>query len=241
MHLDDLVRRDRAGGDASGDDASEIGIGLQNGAEHAEWSVPRSCGGATCAMMQIEQGRHAAVFRPIGRARHPALLGRAIEDGKVELLFGRVEGRKQDRTLRSPRRSGRASERSTLLMMTIGLSPTLSALDTTNLVCGSGPSAASTSTQRAIDHVEDALHLAAEISVARGIDDVDARALPEDGGHLGQDGDAALALEIVGIERALGDALVLAEGAGLLQQAVDQRGLAMVDVSDDGDIAQLHK
>ena len=41
---------------------------------------------------------------------------------------------------------GRASARSTLLMMTIGLSPTLSALVTTNLVCGSGPSAASTST-----------------------------------------------------------------------------------------------
>ena len=64
--------------------------------------------------------------------------------------------------------------------------------------------------------------------------------LPEDRGHLGQDGDAALALEIVGIHRALGDALILAEGAGLLQQAVDQRGLAMVDMGDDGDIAQIH-
>src|SRR5205807_2116136 len=41
---------------------------------------------------------------------------------------------------------GRASGRSTLLMTTIGFSPTLSALETTNLVCGSGPSAASTST-----------------------------------------------------------------------------------------------
>src|SRR6266404_2433060 len=41
---------------------------------------------------------------------------------------------------------GRASGRSTLLITTIGLSPTLSAFDTTNLVCGSGPSAASTNT-----------------------------------------------------------------------------------------------
>ncbi len=41
---------------------------------------------------------------------------------------------------------GRASGRSTLLMTTIGFRPTLSALETTNLVCGSGPSAASTST-----------------------------------------------------------------------------------------------
>ena len=42
---------------------------------------------------------------------------------------------------------GRASERSTLLMTTMGLSPIFSALETTNLVCGSGPSAASTSTR----------------------------------------------------------------------------------------------
>ena len=42
--------------------------------------------------------------------------------------------------------SGRASGRSTLLISTIGFSPILSALPSTNLVCGSGPSAASTST-----------------------------------------------------------------------------------------------
>ena len=39
----------------------------------------------------------------------------------------------------------RASERSTLLISTIGLRPRRSALPSTNLVCGSGPSAASTS------------------------------------------------------------------------------------------------
>ena len=94
--------------------------------------------------------------------------------------------------------------------------------------------------QSAIDHVEDALDLAAEIGVARRVDDIDARVLPEDRGHLGEDGDAALALEVVGIHGALGDALVLAERAGLLQQPVDQRGLAMVDVGDDRDVAQIH-
>ena len=41
---------------------------------------------------------------------------------------------------------GRASALSTLLTQTIGLRPILSALPTTNLVCGIGPSAASTST-----------------------------------------------------------------------------------------------
>src|SRR6185295_2053020 len=42
--------------------------------------------------------------------------------------------------------TGRASARSTLLITTMGLRPILSAFDTTNLVCGSGPSAASTRT-----------------------------------------------------------------------------------------------
>src|SRR5215211_5031235 len=41
---------------------------------------------------------------------------------------------------------GRASDRSTLLITTMGLRPTLRALETTNFVCGSGPSAASTRT-----------------------------------------------------------------------------------------------
>jgi hypothetical protein len=88
--------------------------------------------------------------------------------------------------------------------------------------------------------VEDALDLAAEIGVAGRVDDVDARVLPVDRGRLGEDGDAALLLEIVGIHRAFGHALVLAERAGLLEQFVDQRGLAMVDVRDDRDVAEFH-
>ena len=87
---------------------------------------------------------------------------------------------------------------------------------------------------------EDALDLAAEIGVARRVDDVDARALPDDRGRLGEDGDAALALEVVRVHGALGDLLVVAEGAALLQQAVDQRGLAVVDVRDDRDVADVH-
>ena len=93
---------------------------------------------------------------------------------------------------------------------------------------------------RAVHHVEDAFDLAAEIGMAGRIDDVDAHILPDDRGHLGEDGDAALTFEVVGIHRALGDALVLAERARLLQEPIDQRGLAVVDMSDDGDIAKLH-
>src|SRR5262249_22667392 len=76
--------------------------------------------------------------------------------------------------------------------------------------------------------------------MAGRIDDVDASVLPENRGALGQDGDATLSLEVIGIERALGHPLVLAERAGLLQQPVDQRGLAMVDMGDGRLVAQSH-
>ena len=58
-----------------------------------------------------------------------------------------------------------------------------------------------------------------------------------DGGVLGENRDAALALEVGVVHRALGDALVGAERAALVQQRVDERGLAVVDVGDDGDVA----
>ncbi len=93
---------------------------------------------------------------------------------------------------------------------------------------------------RAVDHREDALDLAAEVGVAGRVDDVDAMLLPHHRGRFGQNGDAALFFEVVGIHHALGDALVLSEGAGLLEKTVDEGGFAVVDVGDDGDVAQFH-
>ena len=89
-HLDRLVRRDRAGGDAAGDDAAEIGIGLEDGAEQAERPV-LDLGRGDVREHEVEQRLHAEILRPLGARRHPALLGRAVEDGEVELLVGRVE------------------------------------------------------------------------------------------------------------------------------------------------------
>ncbi len=59
-----------------------------------------------------------------------------------------------------------------------------------------------------------------------------------DGAVLGQDGDAALLLQVVGVHHALLDMLVGGEGAGLLQELIHERGLAVVHVGDDGDVAQ---
>ena len=60
-----------------------------------------------------------------------------------------------------------------------------------------------------------------------------------DGRVLGEDRDPLLALEVHRVEHALGDVLVLAEGAGLPEHRVDERRLAVVDVGDDRDVADV--
>ena len=91
--------------------------------------------------------------------------------------------------------------------------------------------------QGAVGHLEHALDLAAEVGVARGVDDVDLDVLVLDGDVLGQNGDATLALLVVGVKDALLDLLVCAEGVRGAQELVHKRGLAVVDVGDDGDVA----
>ena len=93
----------------------------------------------------------------------------------------------------------------------------------------------------AVHHREDALDLAAEVGVAGRVDDVDPGAVPFHAGALGEDGDPALAFDVIAVHRAFGDLLAFAEGAGLFQKLVDEGGLAMVDVRDDRDVAKLHR
>jgi hypothetical protein len=93
--------------------------------------------------------------------------------------------------------------------------------------------------QNRIDHLEHALHFAAEVGVAGRIHDVDARALPGDSGEFRQDGDAALALQVVGVHGAVGDDLTRPEAARLTQKTIDQRGLAVVNVGDDCNVADV--
>ena len=87
----------------------------------------------------------------------------------------------------------------------------------------------STSFERAFD-------FAAEIAVAGGVDDVDLDVVIADAGGFGENGDAALALQVVGVHDALGDFFVVAENAALTEHGVDQGGLAVVDVRNDGDV-----
>ncbi len=93
--------------------------------------------------------------------------------------------------------------------------------------------------QHAVDHRQPALDLAAEVGVPGGVDDVQRDIAVAHGGVLGEDRDALLTLQVHRVHHAHGDVLVGAEGAGLPQQRVDQRGLAVIDMGDDREIADV--
>jgi hypothetical protein len=74
-----LVRLDRAGSDAAGDDAAEIGIGFENGADHPERAF-LDARRRDVAHDQVEQRLHAGVVGAVRAVGHPALLGRPVEN-----------------------------------------------------------------------------------------------------------------------------------------------------------------
>ena len=82
-----------------------------------------------------------------------------------------------------------------------------------------------------IDHVDgDAVGL----TVLRG-----KRAGVLDRRVLGEDGDALLAFQIVGIHDAVRDFFTFVEDVGLLEHGVDQGGLAVIDVRYDCHITDI--
>ncbi len=88
----------------------------------------------------------------------------------------------------------------------------------------------------AVDDFERALDFAAEIAVAGRVDDVDLDVVITHAGGFGENGDAALALQVVRVHDAFGDLLVVSENAALTEHGVDQGSLAVVDVRNDGDV-----
>ena len=97
--------------------------------------------------------------------------------------------------------------------------------------------------QRAFAGGEGARDFVGEIDVAGSVDQVELIGLAvlrgvDHADGVGFDGDAAFALEVHGVED-LGLHFARGEGAGELEQAVGERGFAVVDVRDDGEIADV--
>ena len=97
--------------------------------------------------------------------------------------------------------------------------------------------------QRALAGGQRAADLVAEVDVARRVDEVQEVGLPvlgrvRQGDGLRLDGDPALALDRIVVEH-LRFHLALAQPAAQLDDAVGERRLAVVDVGDDGEVADL--
>ena len=91
--------------------------------------------------------------------------------------------------------------------------------------------------QHAIHELQGALHLASKIAVAGRIDDVNARAVIGNRRVFGQNGDAAFSLEVVRVHDAFHHGLTLPENAALAEHGVNQSGLTVVYVRDNGNVA----
>src|SRR5262249_46559667 len=93
--------------------------------------------------------------------------------------------------------------------------------------------------QDAVGHLENPLDFAAEIGVAGRVDDVDLHPFVGWGNVLAENRDPALALQVVRVEDTIPLKLRFAEEPALAQQTIDQRRLAVVNVGDDGDVADI--
>ena len=75
--------------------------------------------------------------------------------------------------------------------------------------------------------------------MSRCVHETDRLVLVVDGRVLGSNGDAPFALQIIGVEDTVIHLLIRTKDIRLLQHAVKQGRLAMIDVGDDGDISQI--
>ena len=91
--------------------------------------------------------------------------------------------------------------------------------------------------QHGVDHLEHALHLAAEVGMAGGVNDIDLVGAVVDREALGQDGDAAFFFKVVRVHDPLGDGFIVAVDSGVFKHGINQGGLAVVDVGDNGDVS----
>src|SRR5215204_3178731 len=170
----------------------------------------------------------------------PALAGHGVQDGEIQLLVRgaevghQVEGEVDDLV-------GAGVRAVHFIYDHDGLEAEFDGLAQDEARLGHGTLGCVHEQEAAVHHAEDAFDLAAEVRVARGVDDVDLDSLVLHGRVLGQNGYAPFLLKHIAVHGALGDLLPVPELQGLPEQSVYERGLAVIDVRDYGDVAILQE
>ena len=107
----------------------------------------------------------------------------------------------------------------------------------TNRVCGIGPSCASTSSST--ESTIDSTRSTSPPKSAPRVSTMLIRVFPAQRGVLRQDRDATLLFLVVGVRDTLDLAEPRTERSRPFEQLIDEGGLAMVDVRDDGDVSKI--
>ena len=244
MDADDLVAdSDLAAGDLAVGDTAEVVAVVEIGNEHLKMLVGIGGGRRNLLDDGLVEGGHAGVAGLVIEMALPLLggeaeLGRGVDGGEIELGVGgvKLEEELEDHVEDLVRAGVVAVD---LVDDNDGLRADFERLAEHELGLRLRTVEGIDDEHDAVDHLENALHFAAEIGVAGSVDDVDVVILVLERGVLGLDRDAFFALEVHRVHDALDHGLVGAERAGLAQELVDQRGFAMVNVGDDGDVANL--
>ncbi len=229
------VAQQAAAADPRDADDADVARIVERADLHLQRAIGIDLGGRYVAHDGIEQRRHATVAnaRVLGR---PALDGRCIEMRKVHLLVRRPKPVEQVESLVDhPVGPGRRPV--DLVDDDDRLQAARQRLAGDKGGLRHGPFDRVDQQQDRVHHRQRAFYLAAEICVSGGIDDVDPPAFPVDRRVLGEDGDAALALQIVGVHHPFLHVAVRPQAARLAQHLVDQCCLSVVNMRNDGDIA----
>ena len=91
----------------------------------------------------------------------------------------------------------------------------------------------------AVDHLQNPFHLAAEVGMTRGIDDIDFIVFILNGCIFGKNSNAAFPLQVTGVHNAVNHCLIFTVNAALFQHLVDQSGFAVVNVGDNCNISDF--
>ena len=226
----------------AGQNAAEIGVVVERRRQHRERRVGIRFRRPHMRDDQLEKRRQIA-SRAVQLGDGPALAARGEQGREIELRLIGVEQGEQVENLVVDGFGPRVGAID-LVDHDNRLQPAAQGLADDKFGLRQGSLGGVDQHENAIDHAEDALDLAAEIGVARRIDDIDPHRMvlgsPLDRGAFGQDRDAALALQLVRIEGAFGDLLIGAKRAALPQELIDERRLSMIDMRDDRDITDIH-
>ena len=218
-------------------DAAHVLVVVDGADEHLGGGVGIPLRGRDVVEDGLKEGRHIRL-RIVQLLLGKATLGGRVQEGAVQLLIGGVQIHKELQNL-VYHLLGAGLRAVDLVQADDHRQIQVQGLAQHKLRLGHGALVGVHHQDDAVDHLQHALHLAAEIRVSWGVHDVDLGPLVLHSRVLRENGNSPLPLNIVGVHHPLHHFLVGAEHTALAQQAVHQGGLAVVYVGDDGNISHV--